>query len=156
VLRGVAFAVSGERDAVAWAESIVNTIGGEMVQISPERRTFYHAAAVMASNYVTALIDASEFLFGEAGVAPGTARRILSPLLRQAVENTLTLGPAVALTGPIARGDFNTVASHLQALSSAPESLQQLYRAAGLRTLDIAERKGLARETALHLHTLLE
>jgi predicted short-subunit dehydrogenase-like oxidoreductase (DUF2520 family) len=155
-LRGAAFAVSGDQDAIAWARSIVDAIGGEALQISPECRAFYHAAAVMASNYVTALVDTSEFLFGEAGVAVDAARRVLSPLLRRAVENTLTRGPVTALTGPIARGDLHTVAAHLQALSSVPEDIQQLYRAAGLRTLDIAERKGLPPESALHLYTLLQ
>lgn len=154
-LRGAAFAVSGDQDAWAWAQYIVNSIGGELLQIPPERRAFYHAAAVMASNYVTALIDTSEFLFGEAGVSSDVARRIVTPLLRRAVENTLAQGPVAALTGPIARGDVKTVASHMQALSSVPGNIQQLYHAAGLRTLDIAERKGLPRETAQHLYTLL-
>jgi predicted short-subunit dehydrogenase-like oxidoreductase (DUF2520 family) len=155
-LRGAAFAVSGDQDAVAWARSIVDAIGGEALQISPECRAFYHAAAVMASNYVTALVDTSEFLFGAAGVASDAARRILTPLLRKAVDNTLTRGPVAALTGPIARGDLHTVAAHLQVLSSVPENIQQLYRAAGLRTLDIAERKGLAPERARDLYTLLQ
>jgi predicted short-subunit dehydrogenase-like oxidoreductase (DUF2520 family) len=155
-LRGAAFAISGEQDAIAWARSIVHAIGGEALQISPECRAFYHAAAVMASNYVIALVDTSEFLFGEAGVASDAARRILSPLLRKAVENTLTRGPVAALTGPIARGDLHTVAAHLQALSSVPGNIQELYRAAGLRTLDLAERKGLAPESARHLHALLQ
>jgi predicted short-subunit dehydrogenase-like oxidoreductase (DUF2520 family) len=155
-LRGAAFAISGDRDAIAWARSIVQAIGGEPLQISAERRAFYHAAAVMASNYITALVDTSEFLCGEAGIASDAARRILGPLLRKALENTLTRGPVAALTGPIARGDLHTVAAHLQALSSVPENIQQLYRAAGLRTLDIAERKGLAPESALHLYTLLQ
>jgi predicted short-subunit dehydrogenase-like oxidoreductase (DUF2520 family) len=155
-LRGAAFAISGDKSAVAWAQRIVHAIGGEPLQISAERRPLYHAAAVMASNYVTALMDTSESLFTEAGLPAETARRILSPLLRKAVENTLARGPVAALTGPIARGDCNTVASHLKALSSVPESIQQLYRAAGLRTLDIAERKGLPGETARQLHALLQ
>jgi predicted short-subunit dehydrogenase-like oxidoreductase (DUF2520 family) len=155
-LRGAAFALSGDKKAIAWAQRIVHAIGGEALQISAEHRALYHAAAVMASNYVTALVDTSEFLFGETGVPPQTTRRIISPLLRKAVENALTHGPVEALTGPIARGDHNTVASHLKALSSVPESVQQLYRAAGLRTLDIAKRKGLPAETALQLLTLLQ
>jgi predicted short-subunit dehydrogenase-like oxidoreductase (DUF2520 family) len=155
-LRGAAFALSGDRSAIAWAQRIVNAIGGEPLEISPEHRALYHAAAVMTSNYVTALIDTSESLFIEAGLPAETARRILGPLLRKAVENTLTQGPVAALTGPIARGDCNTVASHLKALSSVPESIQRLYRTAGLRTLDIAERKGLPGETACQLHALLQ
>jgi predicted short-subunit dehydrogenase-like oxidoreductase (DUF2520 family) len=155
-LRGAAFAISGDESAVAWAAAIVNAMGGEMLHISPEHRAVYHAAAVMASNYVTALVDTSEFLLREAGIPSHTARRVLSPLLRKAVENTLAHGPVAGLTGPIARGDCKTVASHLQALSSVPESVQQLYRAAGVRTLEIAKRKGLPVETALHLYTLLQ
>jgi predicted short-subunit dehydrogenase-like oxidoreductase (DUF2520 family) len=143
-------------NAVEWAQRIVHGIGGEPLQISPEHRALYHAAAVMASNYVTALLDSSEFLFREAGIPAQTARRILSPLVRKAVENTLAQGPVAALTGPIARGDCKTVTAHLQALSAVPESIQQLYRAAGLRTLDIAQRKGLPGQTAQQLNALLQ
>ncbi|HMF77589.1 MAG TPA: Rossmann-like and DUF2520 domain-containing protein [Bryobacteraceae bacterium] len=155
-LRGAGFAVSGDQEAVAWAESIAQAAGGESFKIPPEFRAFYHAAAVMASNYVTAMVDVSELLLGQAGIASETARRILHPLLRTAVENTIQYGPVAALTGPIARGDVRTVASHLNALSSLPESVQLLYRAAGLRTLDIAQRKGLACETIAGLRALLQ
>jgi predicted short-subunit dehydrogenase-like oxidoreductase (DUF2520 family) len=95
----------------------------------------------MASNYVVSLIDAAVILMGEAGIDLMQARRALGSLARAGVENAIALGPLRALTGPIERGDLETVAGHLQALARSPVNVRELYRAAGLQTLDLARRK---------------
>jgi predicted short-subunit dehydrogenase-like oxidoreductase (DUF2520 family) len=156
VLEGVAFAISGGKKAIAFAEQIVADLGGRALHIRPEQRAMYHAAAVMASNYITALIHAAEQLLQLAGVTGPEARRALSPLIRQSVENSLEQGPAKALTGPIRRGDAGTVAVHLAALRSAPGSLEELYRACGMVTVDVAREGGLAADLALQIETLLK
>src|SRR5882672_6332451 len=114
VLQGVAFAISGGERASMFAERIVAALDGTALHIPPERRAAYHAAAVMASNYITALIHAAEQLMQIAGVTGPEARRALAPLIRQTVENSLEQGPVTALTGPIRRGDAGTVAAHLE------------------------------------------
>ncbi|MGE5486386.1 MAG: Rossmann-like and DUF2520 domain-containing protein [bacterium] len=142
-MRGIAFAVSGDGPALAWAREITALLGGETLEIREDARPLYHAAAVMASNYVVALAGAAQSLMAEAGVAPDRALRALAPLMRTALENAAAQGPEGALTGPIERGDAATVAAHLSALASTPE-VRALYREAGLYTLGIARRKGLA------------
>ncbi len=142
-LRGIAFAVSGDETALAWAREIADILGGETLSIAPDARPLYHAAAVMASNYVVALADAAQSLLIRAGIAPDQALRALAPLMRTAVENCIEQGPERALTGPVERGDAATVASHTEALKAAPPALQSLYRAAGAYTLGIARRRGL-------------
>lgn len=141
-LRGVAFAVSGDEPAVTWAHEIARRAHGEVIPIAKDLKPLYHAAAVLASNYVTALIGASETVLSHAGIAEEDARRILRPLVQTTVENALTDGPAAALTGPIIRGDQNTVRSHLRALTRLP-TVDRLYRAAGLQTLELAKTRGL-------------
>jgi predicted short-subunit dehydrogenase-like oxidoreductase (DUF2520 family) len=154
-LHGSAFAVSGDPEATAWAERIAVLAGGAVLRIPSESRFFYHAAAVMASNYVLALADAGQTLMELAGVERSAALRALAPLLRATVENAVTRGPVAALTGPIERGDLKTVETHLEALSGSPERIQTLYRAAGMQTLDMARRRGLDSGVALDLEKAL-
>ncbi len=156
VLDGVAFAISGSERAIALAERIVAALDGTALRIRPEHRAAYHAAAVMASNYITALIHAAEQLMQTAGIAGPEARRALAPLIRQSVGNCIEQGPAKALTGPIRRGDAGTVVAHLAALGSTPESLRKLYRACGIYTLDVAREGGLSAELASRIEKLLQ
>jgi len=156
VLQGAAFAISGGERAILFAEQIVAALDGTALHVPLESRAAYHAAAVMASNYITALIHAAEQLMKTAGVTGPEARRALAPLIRQSVENSLDQGPATALTGPIRRGDTGTVAAHLAALDSAPESLRNLYRACGIYTLDVACEGGLSAEPASRIEKLLQ
>ncbi len=65
-LPGCLFATDGDATALAWAERIVRLLGGETLPIPPQDRPLYHAAAVMASNYVVALIDAAAMLMDAA------------------------------------------------------------------------------------------
>ncbi|MGH9630477.1 MAG: Rossmann-like and DUF2520 domain-containing protein, partial [Bryobacteraceae bacterium] len=137
-LNGIAFAVSGDDAAVAWAAQIAAFAKGTVLRIPDALRPLYHAAAVMASNYVIALLSAAQTLMEEAGVAPRDALNALAPIVRASVGNALDRGPTEALTGPIQRGDIRTVAAHLSALHSAPIPVQVLYRAAARQTLQIA------------------
>jgi predicted short-subunit dehydrogenase-like oxidoreductase (DUF2520 family) len=155
-LRGAAFAVSGDGPALDWAERIVALLEGQALKIRPDARPLYHAAAVMAGNYACGLIDAAQSLLAAAAdVDPESALRALAPLVRNTMENVFERGPVAALTGPIERGDSGTVRLHLEALASAPSHLRDLYRAAGLHTVDVARRKGLAAGAAESLESLL-
>jgi predicted short-subunit dehydrogenase-like oxidoreductase (DUF2520 family) len=94
-------------------------------------------------------------LAAAAGEDGDSALRALEPLVRTAVESVFEQGPVAALTGPIERGDAGTVRLHLEALASTPRRIQDLYRAAGLQTLDVARRKGLAAGAAERIEALL-
>jgi predicted short-subunit dehydrogenase-like oxidoreductase (DUF2520 family) len=155
-LPGSAFAIDGDGPALEWAAGIALLLGGEPLRIPPSRRPLYHAAAVMASNYVIALMDAAAMLMKAAGTGEEASLRAIGPLARTSVENALNLGPARALTGPIQRGDTETVASHLRALAGAPASVRGLYRSAGLHALDVAARRGLAQDRVDSIRRLLK
>jgi predicted short-subunit dehydrogenase-like oxidoreductase (DUF2520 family) len=139
-LRGATFGVEGEGAARALAERLVHACDGEVLNIHPGGKALYHAAAVFASNYAVALLAVAERLMGEAGVGQEQARAALARLAAGAVENVAAHGPAAALTGPIARGDAETVARHLARLSGAERGV---YCLLGREALELAEARGL-------------
>ena len=135
-------------DEIGYAigQSLVLEIGGEPFRVSEEARTLYHAALAHASNHiVTVVADAldalraalsGQELLGQEliGTTPGgLAERVVGPLARAALENTLRRGQS-ALTGPVARGDASAVAGHLVALNEVDSQLAQSYCANSLRT----------------------
>ena len=154
-LPGCAFAISGDAEAAAWAERICTLLDGVPLRVAPDRMALYHAAAVMASNCVTGLIDAAVILMEAAGIERNTALGALGPLVRASSENAAALGPERALTGPIRRGDVETVHRHLAALRAAPVSVGELYRAASLHLVELARRSGLAEAKAREIEALL-
>ena len=155
-LRGAAFGIWGDEPAVRWARHIAASMAGQALTIGTAERPLYHAAAVMASNYLAGLIDAAQILMATATGDEDTARRALAPLIRTAVENILERGPLAALTGPIERGDIETVQRHLAAVRTLPFTIENLYRAAGLHTVDLAQRKGLAPAIAREMKAALQ
>lgn len=135
-------------DEVGYAigQSLVLEMGGEPVRVREDARVLYHAALAHAGNHiVTVLADAldalraalrGDELLGQQLVDDqpgGLAERVIGPLARAALENTLQRGPA-ALTGPVARGDAAAVAAHLAALAQADPELAHAYRVNALRT----------------------
>jgi predicted short-subunit dehydrogenase-like oxidoreductase (DUF2520 family) len=135
-------------DDVGYAigQSLVLEVGGEPFRVREDARTLYHAALAHASNHiVTVVADAVEALraalwgqelLGQQLIddAPGgIAERVIAPLTKAAVENTLQRGQA-ALTGPVARGDADVVAAHRRALAEVDPRLAEAYRTNSLRT----------------------
>ncbi len=153
-LPGVAFLISGEGPARAWGEQIAALLGGRSLSLPDAAKPLYHAAAVMASNYVTGLMDAAAALLRQAGIPERQALDALGPLVRASVANAIALGPAAALTGPIERGDVATVALHWRALAAADPTVRELYRSAGRHVLALALRKGLDPQKAAHIEAL--
>jgi predicted short-subunit dehydrogenase-like oxidoreductase (DUF2520 family) len=143
--RGATFALEGDFDAVLAAERMARALGGSPVMIAPEAKAPYHAGAVVASNYVAALLDAAIELLGRAGIEREAAVTALLPLARATLDNVERVGPAQALTGPIVRGDAATVRRHLMVIG--PE-IEPLYRAVGMATLRLAREAGLSDERA--------
>jgi predicted short-subunit dehydrogenase-like oxidoreductase (DUF2520 family) len=118
-LDGAFAAVTAETDdARERATWLATTLGLEPFPLDDGARTLYHAGAVIASNYVVTLYRAAAELFEDAGAPPDA----LVPLMRRTIEN------GFELTGPIARGDWETVAAHLAALHDRRPELEPVYR----------------------------
>lgn len=151
-LIGSAFALAGEPAAIAAARRLVHELAGQPLVIPPALRPLYHAAAVVASNYLVALVALAGRIMVQAGVSEHEALAALIPLVRGTLDNVEHLGPASALTGPIARGDCDTVRLHLARLS--PEE-RPLYCALGCEALRLARAAGLDERRAHDLERLL-
>ncbi len=130
LLDGCPFAVEGH----PLVGELVDALGGQRFAVDPHRRTLYHAAAVVASNHVVAVLAQAERLFDQLGLD----RRLLHGLTVAAIADVAEIGARDGLTGPAARGDWSTVAAHLSALE--PDEIP-LYRALAHAASELGEQR---------------
>lgn len=140
--RGIIMAGEGDDEARSLALEIASGLQAEFLSIETENKTLYHAAAVVASNYLVTLLAASTRLLEGSGIAPEATLKILLPLVRGTLNNIEKRGVAEALTGPIARGDRGTVESHCRKIQQALPDLLPLYQLLGAHTLPLAKARG--------------
>ncbi len=137
-MQGARFAITGtDAHAIAAARRLVALLGGVAVEIAEAHRALYHAALCHAANHLVTLIAGASDALVAAGVAePGA---LLAPLVRAALDNSLDRG-IDALSGPLLRGDRQTIGNHLTALRAHAPELLPAYRAMALATLDALDR----------------
>jgi predicted short-subunit dehydrogenase-like oxidoreductase (DUF2520 family) len=138
-LTGCVFGVTADEDDRALAESLVADLGGTPMWVREDRRTLYHAGLAHGANHLVTLVAEAMEILSAAGAADPAAT--LRPLLTAALDNALEDGDA-ALTGPIVRGDVETVRAHVADLATtAPQTLPS-YVAMARATLDRAVTDG--------------
>lgn len=138
-----------EGSALTSVTPLFEALGCRCLTIDPCQKALYHAATVIACNYLSTLTATSLQLLQRAGLPSDEAQSLIAPLMQKTLNNLSALGPAQALTGPIARGDSDCIDRHLEAIrSSAPEHLE-LYRELGQHTVELSKLKGHASDTAL-------
>jgi predicted short-subunit dehydrogenase-like oxidoreductase (DUF2520 family) len=133
------FCLEGEAKALRSARRFVQAIGANHFAIRTEMKSLYHAAAVMSSGGVVALLSANLELLGRCGLSAGKARKVLLPLVEATVANIGAVGAAQALTGPIGRGDVRTVEKNLQAIAAVDGQTLELYRLLAANSLRLVE-----------------
>ena len=119
-LEGVSFAIEGDVAAVRTSRQIVKTLGGHAYSIRKKEKAAYHAWGTFASPLLTALLVISEHVAAAAGVHRKEARLRMLPMLKQTLGNYAAFGAAGAFSGPIIRGDVDTVKRHLRILRGDP------------------------------------
>ncbi|HET7052169.1 MAG TPA: DUF2520 domain-containing protein [Solirubrobacteraceae bacterium] len=135
---GAGAAIAGSTDrALAVAAELADALGMRAVEVHERDRVAYHAAASIASNFLITLEAAAEQLASDAGVD----RELLVPLVRATVENWAALGAEQALTGPVARGDEQTVAAQRAAIAERAPDLLELFDVLVDRTRALARDK---------------
>ncbi|WP_288988072.1 Rossmann-like and DUF2520 domain-containing protein [uncultured Sphingopyxis sp.] len=146
-MAGARFAITGSSvDAAVQARRVVGLLGGVAVEIPEERRALYHAALCHASNHLVTLIADAAQALERAGVdAP---RALLAPLVQAALDNSLDRG-FDALSGPLLRGDVQTIRDHVAALAAHDPDLVAAYRAMAMATIDRLEHEGARPDAAL-------
>ena len=144
---GIVTSVEGDKKATDAASLVAAALGSGCVTIKTEAKILYHASAVVASNYLVTLLDLSLNLIRQAGVPADEAFRSLKPLIDGTLSNIEKLGVHDALTGPIARGDIQTIENHILEIGSETPHLLPLYKILGLYTVEIAKGKGTLSDT---------
>ncbi len=155
-ISGSTFALEGDEEGLAAATEMAQALEGNIILLKPGDKVKYHIAAVTLSNYLVALMKTSADLWQSFGIPQEEAVKALLPLLKGTVRNIERVGIPGCLTGPIARGDVETVRKHVGALASGQPEKMNIYRVMGLKTLEIALAKGrISLETAEEIRVLL-
>ena len=141
-LTGVPFAMEGGGAAMQVARQIVRKLGGESFSLPAARKAAYHAWATLTSPLLLAFLVTLEEAARAAGFTHQDARRKSLPIIRQTLANYSRLGPAPSFSGPLVRGDADTVARHLAVLKKHPGA-REVYVAlarAALRGLPVRNK----------------
>ncbi len=155
-LRGSPFGIEASSgELLAILRGMAESLGGTPLVVSGDKAV-YHASAVVASNYLVALLDVASGLWKALGLSQEEGLRALLPLVRGTIENLESVGLPDALTGPIARGDVGTIERHLAALREVAPDVLPVYKELARRTIPIARAKGgLSDEAASRLSAIL-
>jgi predicted short-subunit dehydrogenase-like oxidoreductase (DUF2520 family) len=138
-LAGTHFGIEADTENSARiGENLVKVLGGIPHRIDPQKKNLYHAGAVAASNYLVSLAFLAVKFFSQAGIKQDEALESLLPLMKGAYQNIAQVGFPWALTGPIARGDTQVVAKHLQEM---PAELKDIYKGLGRLALELGEER---------------
>ena len=144
-LAGVPFAIEGDAAAVRVARRVVRDLGGTAYSIRKRDKAAYHAWGTFASPLFTALLVTTERVAGLAGVSRKDAKKRMIPILLQTLANYATFDAGDAFSGPIIRGDVETVKKHLRVLRGSGE-VREVYlalAASALRYLPAKNKKEL-------------
>jgi predicted short-subunit dehydrogenase-like oxidoreductase (DUF2520 family) len=152
-LPGSYFRIEADRGALRRVRALVRALGGRELALprwtsDPESAALYHAGAVAASNYLVTLLDFAVRHLQALGADRLQALQALLPLVRGTLGNVERLGIPGALTGPIARGDVQTVAGHVAALRQRAPELLDLYRVLARQTIPLARERGALTDRA--------
>lgn len=136
------FSLEADRGNLDPIKKMLSQMGNPYFTLSPEHKSLYHLSACMLSNYLVTLMASGLSALEESGIDPKEGFAAMRPLIEGTLANIAQLGPAQALTGPIARGDTSTVEGHMAALNSMGlDNIKSVYTAMGLKTLDLATEK---------------
>jgi predicted short-subunit dehydrogenase-like oxidoreductase (DUF2520 family) len=145
-------AVSGEPGAVTTGRRLLGELGCRALAVPATRRPLYHAAAVTVSNHLVALLGIGSRILVRAGVPEEDALAALLPLARGTLANVEEMGAGQALTGPLVRGDVETVSLHLRTLEGAE---REMYRRLALELVEMAGGQRLEPEVEEEMRELL-
>lgn len=134
-LSEVWFAVEQLHDENEQISNFFKRCGNHVLHVDAKKKTLYHAAACMLANYLVTLADASYKIFKQSGVEKNDIKKATMPLLESVIQTCKTKEPKEALTGPIKRGDQNTIKLHMQALHLFAPEMADLYKFMGKQTM---------------------
>jgi predicted short-subunit dehydrogenase-like oxidoreductase (DUF2520 family) len=138
---GSTFALEAEEPLLNTLKDITTALDGHWIKLKASDKVVYHAAAVIACNYLVTLVKLATDLWQSFDISQSQATRALLPLIRGTIHNIDAVGIPQCLTGPIARGDIKTIEKHFKALQQVAPALVSIYQELGLQTIPIALAK---------------
>lgn len=153
---GTVFGVEGDPNALKAARALGAFLGGETFTLPLGYKALYHAGACMAANFLVTLEYLAGNVFVTAGLEPEKVPCALLPLVEGVVSNMRRLGVDKALTGPVSRGDAQTVGRHITALKEVHPAILPLYLQLTGFTLELAKANGLTAERVKSVQEILE
>ncbi len=151
------FALEGDPRALQTLKGMVETMGARWFELKPEQKSLHHLACVLVSNYIVTLINVAVELLQSVGLDEDDAKRVLSPLIQASIDNVANQSLSAALTGPISRGDANTVERHLNLIRRDHPDLLPLYVEMARKTVELAQKQpGRSEADLLKIRQLLE
>jgi len=155
-LPGSTFGITADKKIEHWAFDLVQNLGGVPFSVSENDKPLYHAAACMASNYLVTLMNTVVDVYRTVGLTDEDATQAFWPLVKGTMLNIEGQGTVQSLTGPISRGDVETIKKHLAAFTSRLPHLLPLYREMGFLAVEVGLQKStLPRERAEQIKSLL-
>jgi predicted short-subunit dehydrogenase-like oxidoreductase (DUF2520 family) len=142
LLRKAWIGIDGDTAAKNASRRLAGRLGARTLDIPPGKKPAYHAAAVISSNFPVVLASVAGHLLHDIGIPDASAYQAVESLMSGALANMKRAVPDDALTGPVVRGDLETVGKHLRALTGH-ESALDVYRAMSAAAAEIAERRGV-------------
>jgi predicted short-subunit dehydrogenase-like oxidoreductase (DUF2520 family) len=156
-LPGSTFAIEAEEPLLSVLKEMATALRGSWLVLKAEDKALYHASAAIACNYFYTIVKLATDLWQNFGKSTAEATQAFLPILRGSVNNIANVGLPGCLTGPIARGDSDTIRKHLDALEKKAPSIVGLYKALGMETIPIALAKGtIDQSVAQKLRDLLK
>ncbi len=143
---GSTFAVEAEEPLLTTLKDMAIALNGDFIELQAEDKVLYHAAAVIACNYLVTLVKLATDLWQTFDIPTDQATKALLPLLRGTISNIENVGIPQCLTGPLARGDTGTIEKHLKALEKTAPAVLPAYRELARQTIPVALAKGKINE----------
>ena len=149
------FDLEGDEEALAQLEKLVKSLGAKSFRVSAKEKELLHVSAVIASNYLVTLADLALRISESSTISQRELLNAFLPLMNSSIKNLGELSPSDALTGPISRGDTQTVQKHIKLLKDKPELLE-IYKKLGLLTLELIGSEITDHSVKFRLYDLLK
>jgi len=141
-LENTVFSIEGD-ERIKEITKILDICGNKYFIVDSKDKTLYHIAACIVSNYTVTLMDFGLAIFETIGIDKEKGFRALLPLINGSLENINKYGTAAALTGPIARGDINTITKHIEEIKVRSPDMLENYCMLGKKTTELASKMKL-------------
>ena len=142
ILTGVWFVLEGDGESIRLGKRIVRDLGGQPLVIASKKKPLYHLALVFASNLFVGIEDLAIDILIRCGIERKDALKLIKPLVEVTQKNVWERGTQKALTGPIERGDVETIKRHLALLKRHKKSFDKTYKELSKHLLEMVEKKG--------------